>query len=122
MRYFLECSKDKHLRLEFNPTYARKLLSDSEVNTEQEDNERRTNYGFEKLEVLGENIGLLKLSYFAEPTYLEQRIKSVALFFENTDHLIIDLRGNSGGSGAMLQKLVSGFLEPDKSPILKNHV
>lgn len=122
MRYFLECSKDKHLRLEFNPTYARKLLSDSEVNTEQEDNERRTNYGFKKLEVLGENIGLLKLSYFAEPTYLEQRIKSVALFFENTDHLIIDLRGNSGGSGAMLQKLVSGFLEPDKSPILKNHV
>lgn len=112
----MECSKDKHLRLEFNPTYARKLLSDSEVNTEQEDNERRTNYGFEKLEVLGENIGLLKLSYFAEPTYLEQRIKSVALFFENTDHLIIDLRGNSGGSGPCYKNSLVDFWSPINHP------
>jgi hypothetical protein len=115
----IKSSKDKHLHLEYNPSYAQKMLGHSDANEGQRSEEKITNFGFEKLEILPGNIGILKLAYFADPTDLDELIKSAYTFFKNTDNLIIDLRGNSGGSGAMLQKLVSGFLPVDASTILR---
>lgn len=111
-------SHDKHLSLEYNPVLAQRLLNDSDTDGEQKNDEKKTNFGFLKLEILPDNIGFLKLKYFADPANLEELIQSVFTFLKDTESLIIDLRENSGGSGTMLQKLTSGLLKERSSSLL----
>ena len=112
-------SGDKHLRLEYNPEYTRKAKIGEDVKEDQRGKERSTNFGFNKIEILEGNTGLLRLTYFADPEGLEDLIKSAFNVLSNTDQLIIDLRGNSGGSGTMLQKLISVFLAERSTAILQ---
>ena len=111
-------SQDKHLRLEYNPEYVRKTKSGVDVSEDQHNSERVTNFGFNKIEILEGNTGLLKLTYFAEPENLEELITGTFNFLKNTDQLIVDLRGNSGGSGTMLQNLISVFLDERSAAVL----
>jgi C-terminal processing protease CtpA/Prc len=110
---------DKHLRIEYNPTYSEKINSAENPNEQQRLDERKTNYGFERLEILHNNIGYIKLTYFADPSELSPLVKSVFLFVQHTDVLIIDLRGNSGGSGGMVQLIAGGLLDKAHESILK---
>jgi len=112
-------SGDKHLRLEYNPDYTRKVKIGEDVKEEQRGKERSTNFGFNKIEILKGNTGLLRLTYFADPEGLDDLIKSTFNVLSNTDQLIVDLRGNSGGSGTMLQKLISVFLTERSAAILQ---
>lgn len=112
-------SQDKHLRLEHNPEYVRKVKDGVDVNEEQHTSERATNFGFNKIEILEGNTGLLKLTYFADPEKLEELIAGTFNTLRNTDQMIVDLRGNSGGSGGMLQKLISVFLDERSATVLK---
>jgi retinol-binding protein 3 len=112
-------SQDKHLRLEHNPEYIRKVNGGVDVSEDQHTSERATNFGFNKIEILEGNTGLLKLTYFADPENLEELIAGTFNFLRNTDQLIVDLRGNSGGSGGMLQKLISVFLDERSATVLK---
>jgi C-terminal processing protease CtpA/Prc len=111
-------SQDKHLRLEYNPEYVRKTKSGVDVSVDQHASERATNFGFNKIEILEGNTGLLKLTYFADPENLEELITGTFNFLKNTDQMIVDLRGNSGGSGSMLQKLISVFLDERSTHVL----
>src|SRR5688572_16021379 len=112
-------SADKHLRLEYNPDYVRKTKSGRDVSEDQRVNERNTNFGFNKTEILEGNTGLLKITYFADPENLEYLITGAFNFLKNTDQLIIDVRGNSGGSGGMLQRLMSVFLPERSASVLE---
>lgn len=112
-------SQDKHLRIEYNPAYSEKIVTSVDPNEEQRLNERKTNYGFERVEILPSNTGYLKLTYFAEPDGLTPLIQGVFTFVQHTNALIIDLRGNTGGSGNMLKTLVSGFIREEAHPFLK---
>ena len=112
-------SGDKHLRLEYNPEYTRKVKTGEDVKEDQRENERRTNFGFNRIEILEGNTGFLKVTYFADPEGLDDLIISAFNILRNTDQLIVDLRGNSGGSGAMLQKLMSVFLDERSTTILQ---
>jgi C-terminal processing protease CtpA/Prc len=112
-------SADKHLRIEYNPEYVRKTKSGIDVSEDQRVNERTTNFGFNKMEILEGNTGLLKLTYFADPENLEDLIRGTFNFLKNTDQLIVDVRGNSGGSGSMLQKLISVFLAERSASVLR---
>ncbi len=118
-RQLQRLSQDKHLRLEHNPEYIRKVNGGVDVSADQHTSERSTNFGFNKIEILDGNTGLLKLTYFAEPENLEELIAGTFNFLRNTDRLIVDLRGNSGGSGGMLQKLMSVFLDERSAAVLK---
>lgn len=112
-------SGDKHLRLEYNPDYSRKAKLGDDVKEDQREKERATNFGFSRIEILEGNTGLLTLKYFADPEGLEGLIKSTFKVLSNTDRMIIDLRGNSGGSGGMLQKLMSVFLTERSTAVLQ---
>lgn len=112
-------SQDKHLRLEHNSEYIRKVNGGVDVRGDQHTRERATNFGFNKIEILEGNTGLLKLTYFADAEHLEELIDGTFNFLKNTDQMIVDLRGNSGGSGGMLQKLVSVFLDERSVAVLK---
>lgn len=112
-------SGDKHLRLEYNPDYAHKVKLGEDVKEDQRGKERRTNFGFNKIEILEGNTGLLRVTYFADPEGLDDLIKSAFNILSNTDQMIVDLRGNSGGSGDMLQKLMSVFLAERSTAVLQ---
>ncbi len=79
--------------------------------------ERRTNYGFQRIEILTGNVGVLQLNVFADFDTAEdpaRRAADAALqSLAHVDALIIDLRQNGGGSPAMVGYLVSAFMGKD---------
>lgn len=90
-----EICSDKHLSIRAGVGRART------AQRRQPDN-RRSNYGFVKTEVLPGNIGYIKFNMF-DPTQAAQDVAASAMkFVENTDALIFDLRENGGGSPVMI--------------------
>ncbi|PLK44866.1 hypothetical protein C0V77_06335 [Emticicia sp. TH156] len=116
-----ELTRDKHLSIEYNPGYSRSLESGKEDRTSQELKEKTEKYGFTKTEVLTGNIGYLDLDYFADTMHAKKTAFEAVEKVRNTKALIIDLRGNSGGSGSMLQLLLlcSMFFPEINTPILR---
>ncbi|MCU7547667.1 S41 family peptidase [Chitinophagaceae bacterium LB-8] len=78
-------------------------------------NDKFLNNGFTKLEILPGNIGYIRIEAFGSP---DQIVPSAFSFVQNTDALIIDLRGNGGG---MLSNEVISYLLPEDS-ILVNTI
>ena len=67
------------------------------------------NFGFARVERLAGNIGYLKLDRFAMPSVAGETAAAAMQFVVGTDALIIDLRDNGGGYGAMVTLLASYF-------------
>src|SRR6185436_19499915 len=82
--------------------------------------ERRSNYGFRRVERLPGNIGYIDLAFaanidFKDPKSPSQAAADGALaLVRGADAIILDLRGNGGGSPAMVGYLVSAFVERGK--------
>lgn len=69
----------------------------------------RTNFGFEAAQRLDGNVGYLKISRFV-PLDLSSKSAAAAMdFLAHSDAMIIDLRGNIGGSPDLVQQLLSYF-------------
>jgi CubicO group peptidase (beta-lactamase class C family) len=103
-----EVSHDKHLRvLNANgggANFATRL--DPAMNRLMS---AKRNYGFEKIERLGGNIGYLDLRGFEDPGAARDTVTAAMTFLANTDALIFDLRQNGGGSPQMVA-LLSSYL------------
>ena len=70
--------------------------------------------------ILEGNIGYLRIAFMLqEPAFLEEIIESMANLAK-TDALIIDVRGNPGGSRAPLRTLFPFFMAKDESPAVLN--
>jgi len=74
-----------------------------------EDDMRRSNYGFRKVEVLSGNIGYVDLRGFNPAEYGGATAVAAMNFLASADALIFDLRANGGGSPSMIQ-LISSYL------------
>lgn len=110
-------SKDKHLRVRFNfnATPERK---DRREPSEAERAEfgrfmKRINYGFNKVERMDGNIGVIELSGFADEVGGAETVAAAMTFLANTDAIIFDLRRNGGGNPEMIA-LISSYLFGDK--------
>lgn len=57
-----------------------------------------------------ENAAVLKLKSFTPVFFDEDKWRELMKSAEDFDHLIIDLRGNSGGDFVVMQKILSSFL------------
>lgn len=112
-------TKDKHLSVEYNPNYAKELKNNNDDKAEQAAKEKREKYGFSDLKILPENIGYLGLKYFADTSNAKQTALQSLTKLKGTKSLILDLRGNSGGSGSMIQLLCSFFLASENHPLLQ---
>lgn len=107
---------DKHLRVFFSgeaipdppaddrPDPARVAAMDEQM--------RRRNFGFERVERLAGNIGYLELRQFAPTPLAGPLVESAMRFLANTDALIVDLRRNGGGDGTTVAMLCSYFVPP----------
>ena len=106
-------SHDKHLRVMYNPE---RIAEQEKVVTAEDSikylNEyissmQRSNFGFNKVEILEGNIGYLDLRSFSDTEYAGETAVAAMNFLSNTDAIIIDLRQNGGGSPAMIQLITS---------------
>lgn len=105
-------SRDKHLRVR---TEAQRATPDSKrppfPRTEEEF--RRRNFGFEKVELLPGNVGYLDLRMFASPDVAGDTVAAAMNLLANADALVIDLRKNGGGSPDMVELFCSYLFPPE---------
>ncbi|MFL6203125.1 MAG: S41 family peptidase [Thermoanaerobaculia bacterium] len=104
-------SHDLHLHVDWNPDPPG---GDSGPTPEQqarfEEQLRRDNYCFRKVERLAGNVGYLKLDCFAQADLGGSTAIAAMGFLSGSDALIFDLRDNGGGSPSMIQLLTSYLL------------
>jgi len=110
-------SRDKHMRVNYSakPIPVRKRANEptAEERMEFENNMRRINFAFEKVERLPGNIGYIKLNNFFAPELGADTVAAAMNFVANTDALIFDLRENGGGDPQMVA-LICSYLFGDK--------
>jgi len=100
-------SKDGHLGImlvkegENKPTH---------VLVETDDN-KKYNYAFQRVEVLGGNVGLMKFNKFYQDEEAKAVVDHAFGFLENTDAMIIDLRDCIGGSPELARYILSYFFK-----------
>lgn len=106
-------SNDKHIRVRFSPEDAKRLIEQEKNGNDPEDEKhwneqmKKENYGFKKVERLPGNIGYVDFRNFASPDYAKETITSVMGFLANTDAIIFDLRLNGGGDPKGVQLICS---------------
>ncbi len=117
-------SKDKHLRVGFNPEFVKEMRGrtqsdDEEIPQAWLDEMRKGNFGFNEVKILDGNIGYLDLRGFVDARFGGETAVAAMNFLSNADALIIDLRKNGGGSPSMIQ-LISSYLFGSESVHLNN--
>ncbi len=110
-------SKDKHLRVRYSfepiPVRQKRNEPTAEEISNFQNQMRRINFGFEKVERLQGNIGYIDLRGFFAPELGAETVAAAMNFINNTDALIIDLRQNGGGNPEMVA-LICSYLFGDK--------
>jgi hypothetical protein len=110
-------SRDKHLRVRYSAPVIPVRKPNSEPSPEQraefENNMKRINFAFEKVERLPGNIGYIKFNNFLAPELGAETVAAAMNFVTNTDALIFDLRENGGGDPEMVA-LITSYLFGDK--------
>jgi hypothetical protein len=109
-----EVSRDKHLRVMYraDPFPARRGAPSADERARMIADERRRNFGFDRVERLDGNVGYLELRGFSGSPEASDTAVAAMNFLAGTDALVIDLRRNGGGSPAMIG-LISSYLFDD---------
>ena len=100
-------SKDGHLSImlvkedKMSRLYIRKETVD----------ERKHNFAFQKVEVLGGNIGYMKINKFYQDDEAKLTVDHAFGFLGNTDAMIFDLRDCIGGSPELAKYILSYFFK-----------
>ncbi len=113
-----EVSNDLHLTVQFRPGHQVSEESHDDEGSPPESwiaGQRRSNWGFEKVERLKGNVGYLDLRMFAPTAMAAETAIGAMNFLANSDALIIDLRQNGGGDPDMVQLLTSYLYGPHES-------
>lgn len=113
-----ESSNDNHFYIEYSPKRAKLVMAEKSQDREEAEmaaremaeQDRLTNFGFKKLEILKGNVGYLDLDFFCNPDYAGPTAVAAMNFLANADAVIIDLRDTPGGEPTMVQLLSSYFV------------
>ena len=124
-----EASNDHHMYLTYAPAeYAATLAAKAEGGNDAKANAaldslwsrnaRRSNHGLEDMRNLPGNVRYLHITGFQWIDDQTGAVYDAAMrFLRGGDALIIDLRGNGGGSHAAVRYLLSHFMDPDQLDI-----
>jgi CubicO group peptidase (beta-lactamase class C family) len=103
-----EVSKDKHLRVVYEPRGFPAERKPDKADIEKERAARSLqNFGFQKVERLEGNVGYIDLRGFTEANWAADTAAAAMSFLANTDAIIFDMRNNGGGQPEMVQLLCS---------------
>lgn len=109
-------ANDAHLRLLWSPEplppLARPERPDPAELERQVAMIARNNFDIPKAEVLGGNIGFLKMNLFAPAQFAGPTFTAAMAFLQHTDAMIFDLRDNGGGDPGMVALAVSYLVPP----------
>jgi C-terminal processing protease CtpA/Prc len=100
-------SHDKHLSVMVSDDQG--TASSGTTEESREEIARQSNFGIQHVEVLPGNVGYLRLTSFYRPAEARDTFVSAMKLLAQTDALILDLRGNKGGSPDMAV-LVASFM------------
>lgn len=100
-------SNDGHLYVQ-----GKKAVSNDQ-NWEQieKESEKKFNYGFTRVEILEDNIAYMKITEFMHPKRSMQTAVAAMKLVENSDNLIVDLRGNGGGYPGIMEYILNHYFE-----------
>jgi hypothetical protein len=105
--------KDQHLVVRYDPQLEKRIVEFNKAPSTIKSDvtaDLKKNFFFKKAEILPGNIGYIVFTNFADTGIIARRTVNAALrFVAYSDALIIDLRNNFGGSGAMSEELLSYF-------------
>jgi len=100
-------SSDGHLYVQ-----GKKAAAD-DVNWEQmeKEAEKKYNYGFTRVEIRDDNIAYIRITEFMHPKRSMQTAVAAMKLVENSDNLIVDLRGNGGGYPGIMEYVLNHYFE-----------
>src|SRR5688572_12018166 len=106
-----EVSRDKHLQIVYHPAGLPQLGGSptAEDRARALADERRRNFGFQRVERLDGNVGYIELLGFSGSEEVAEAAVPAMNFVADTDALIFDLRRNGGGSPVTIG-LISSYL------------
>jgi retinol-binding protein 3 len=108
---FQAVSKDRHLRVNFSaatiPERPANATPDSAMRERYRQDMLRQNCGFEKTEILENNVGYLKFNFFADPEACGEIATREMVKLADVSALVVDLRENGGGSPGMVAHVTS---------------
>jgi len=106
---------DQHLKVDFSvrpmPMEDATREPTADENLRKDEQSRRRNFGFERTERLAGNVAYLNLRRFERPWLAGETAAAAMAFLANSDAMIIDLRGNGGGYGDMVNFLATYFFD-----------
>ena len=111
-RHLQDVSHDKHLRIIYNADGfppQRSGPPTAEERAQRLADDRRRNFGFQRVERLDGNVGYIELLGFSGAEEVAEAAVPAMNFVANTDALIFDLRRNGGGSPVTIG-LISSYL------------
>ena len=111
-RHLQEVSRDRHLRIIYNAEGfppQRSGPPTAEERAQRIADERRRNFGFQRVERLEGNVGYIELLGFSGAEEVAEAAVPAMNFVANTDALIFDLRRNGGGSPVTIG-VISSYL------------
>lgn len=111
--YLFGLSRDKHLAVTVRPT---DNLSDSVRRARGVGN---ANAGLQCIEILPGNVGYIRVTHFFRPSEASEAFAAAMTLVRNSADVIIDLRGNSGGSPDMVAEVASYFASVPGSPLFE---
>lgn len=134
-----EAVQDVHLRAVYEPNRATSTVqrvaapsgttpqgsgprSFNRIDPRSEAQIARSNYGFEAAQRLDGNVGYLKITRFVPLDFSSKAAVSAMDFLGNSDAMVVDLRGNIGGSPDLVQQLISYFTGPEPVQLLAHYV
>ncbi|MEP1096068.1 MAG: S41 family peptidase [Cyclobacteriaceae bacterium] len=107
-----EISLDKHLYVKYIEPNEKKQEFDWDAwESEERILEKKQNFGFTEIRILEGNIGYLKIVEFMHPQRGMQTAVATMKFVENTEGLIIDIRGNGGGYGGLMNYILNHYFD-----------
>lgn len=108
---------DLHMRVMYRQDPFPQQQSNDEPSADEirkrTEQERLRNFGFESVQRLPGNVGLLDLRQFSGAPEAQATAVAAMNFLGNCDALIVDLRRNGGGSPAMIATLLTYLVAPD---------
>lgn len=118
-------SNDGHLYVQ-----GKKIVADDK-NWEQieKEAEKKYNFGFTRVEIRDDNVAYIRITEFMHPKRSMQTAVAAMKLVENSDNLIVDLRGNGGGYPGIMEYVLNHYFEGEpielsttKSSKGENHV
>lgn len=120
-----KASNDGHLSLSVDPEgfdeLKRPPSRDDRRPPPANDDGRLRNHGYEEMRVLAGNVRLVRITGFIWFDDTARIVDAAARFLADGDAVIIDLRGNGGGSAEAVQRLVSYFFPGGGQELMRFH-